>query len=149
MPNDECPVSTSSGDDQGSDGESSSGRCDSMTSASEMDCSRESFTSNSSSKHCSPSCESQLQTSSQASMLLPLKLIFFLLHLWFLAASPPKTLTLDEVMESARDLSNLSIAHEITVNPDFRVEQSSPPQGRYVSAGYYNVLIDCIIYLFN
>lgn len=72
-------------------------------------------------------------------MLLLLKLLFFWLPLWFLAASPPKTLTLDEVMESARDLSNLSIAHEITVNPDFRVQQSSPPQGRYVSAGYYHL----------
>eukprot|EP00066_Takifugu_rubripes_P007366 XP_003972835.1 PREDICTED: T-complex protein 11-like protein 2 [Takifugu rubripes] len=99
MPNDEHPVSTSSGEDQGSDGESLSDRCDSMTSTSEMDCSRESFTSTSSSKHCSPS------------------------------SSPPKTLTLDKVMESARDLSNLSIAHEITVNPDFRVEPSSLPEG--------------------
>lgn len=67
-------------------------------------------------------------------MLLPLKLLFWL---WVLAASPPKTLTLDEVMESARDLSNLSIAHEITVNPDFRVEPSSLPEGRCVNAAYF------------
>lgn len=68
--------------------------------------------------------------------LLPLKLLFWL-HLWVPAASPPKTLTLDEVMESARDLSNLSIAHEITVNPDFRVEPSSLPEGRCVNATYF------------
>lgn len=54
----------------------------------------------------------------------------------FFAASPPKTLTLDEVMESARDLSNLSIAHEITVNPDFRVQPTNLPQGRYINAAY-------------
>lgn len=39
-------------------------------------------------------------------------------------------------MESARDLSNLSIAHEITVNPNFRVEPTSLPQGRYTNAGF-------------
>lgn len=71
-----------------------------------------------------------------------------MLRIWFLAASPPKTLTLDEVMESARDLSNLSIAHEITVNPDFRVEPNSLPQDRYISTGYlfisllYNIFVD-------
>ncbi|XP_034529964.1 T-complex protein 11-like protein 2 isoform X1 [Notolabrus celidotus] len=95
---DEGPSSTSSGDDQGSDVESSSERCDSTTSASDLDCSRESFTSDCSSKQCSPS------------------------------SSPPKTLTLDEVMESAKDLSNLSLAHEITVNPNFRLELNSLPQ---------------------
>ncbi len=55
--NDERPASTSSGEDQGSDVESSSERCDSMTSTSDLDCSRESFTSDCSSKHCTPSCE--------------------------------------------------------------------------------------------
>lgn len=62
-----------------------------MTSTSDLDCSRESFTSD-----CS--------------------------------TSPPKSLTLDEVMESARDLSNLSIAHEITVNDNFHVEPATIPQ---------------------
>ncbi|XP_070784853.1 T-complex protein 11-like protein 2 [Enoplosus armatus] len=96
--NDERPTSTSSGEDQGSDVESSSERCDSMTSTSDLDCSRESFTSDCSSKHCTPS------------------------------SSPPKTLTLDEVMESARDLSNLSFAHEIVVNRNFHLEPDSLPQ---------------------
>ncbi|KAL3048180.1 hypothetical protein OYC64_006870 [Pagothenia borchgrevinki] len=61
--------------------------------------SRESFTSDDSSKHCTPS------------------------------SSPPKTLTLDEVMESARDLSNLRLAHEIAVNHDFHMEPESLPEG--------------------
>uniref|UniRef100_A0A4W6E6Y3 T-complex 11, testis-specific-like 2 n=1 Tax=Lates calcarifer TaxID=8187 RepID=A0A4W6E6Y3_LATCA len=104
--NDERPTSTSSGEDQGSDVESSSERCDSMTSTSDLDCSRESFTSDCSSKHCTPS------------------------------SSPPKTLTLDEVMESARDLSNLRFAHEITVNHNFHLEPDSLSQDRYTKRNY-------------
>ncbi|XP_005733581.1 T-complex protein 11-like protein 2 [Pundamilia nyererei] len=96
--NDERPNSTSSGEDQGSDVESSSERCDSMTLNSDLECSRDSFTSDSSSKHCSPS------------------------------SSPPKTLTLDEVMESARDLFNLSLSHEIVMNRNFHLEPNSLPQ---------------------
>ncbi|XP_061815509.1 T-complex protein 11-like protein 2 [Nerophis lumbriciformis] len=91
--NDERPSSTSS-----SDGESSSERCNSTTSASDMDCSRESFTSEGSSKHCTPS------------------------------SSPPKTLTLDEVMGSARDLSNLSLFHEIVVNRNFHLDPHRIPE---------------------
>ncbi|XP_030576114.1 T-complex protein 11-like protein 2 [Archocentrus centrarchus] len=96
--NDERPNSTSSGEDQGSDVESSSERCDSMTLNSDLECSRDSFTSDSSSKHCTPS------------------------------SSPPKTLTLDEVMESARDLFNLSLSHEIVMNRNFHLEPNSLPQ---------------------
>ncbi|TRY56492.1 hypothetical protein DNTS_008782 [Danionella cerebrum] len=42
--------------------------------------------------------------------------------------SPPKILTLDEVMASARDLSNLSLAHEIVVNRNFHLEPPDLPQ---------------------
>lgn len=49
-------------------------------------------------------------------------------------------------MESARDLSNLSIAHEITVNPDFRVEPTSLPQGRYINAAYLFISLLHTIY---
>ncbi|XP_076152804.1 T-complex protein 11-like protein 2 [Alosa pseudoharengus] len=96
--NDERPTSTSTAgsEDQNSDTELSD-RCDSMTSASDIECSRQSFTSDSS-KHSSPS------------------------------SSPPKTITLDEVMTSARDLSNLKLAHEIIVNRNFRVEPSELPE---------------------
>uniref|UniRef100_A0A665WH87 T-complex 11, testis-specific-like 2 n=1 Tax=Echeneis naucrates TaxID=173247 RepID=A0A665WH87_ECHNA len=96
--NDERPTSSSSSEDQNSDVESSSERCDSMTSTSDVDCSRESFTSDCSSKHCSPS------------------------------SSPPKTLTLEEVMESVVDVSNLSLTHEIIVNRNFRLEPDTLPQ---------------------
>uniref|UniRef100_A0A8D3CJ24 T-complex 11, testis-specific-like 2 n=1 Tax=Scophthalmus maximus TaxID=52904 RepID=A0A8D3CJ24_SCOMX len=93
--NNERPTSTSSGEDQGSDVESTLERFDSMTSTSDLDCSRESFTSDCSSKHCTPS------------------------------SSPPKTSTLDEVMES---VSNLSLAHEIIVDHKFHLEPVDLPQ---------------------
>lgn len=61
--NDERPTSTSTvtSEDQNSDTESSE-RCDSLTSCSDVDCSRQSFTSNSSSKHNSPSCKCSTDT---------------------------------------------------------------------------------------
>ncbi|MGH0175545.1 UNVERIFIED_CONTAM: hypothetical protein FKN15_070799 [Acipenser sinensis] len=40
--------------------------------------------------------------------------------------SPPRQTSLAEVMETARSVSNLSIAHEIVVNRDFRFKQNSP-----------------------
>ncbi|XP_046878681.1 T-complex protein 11-like protein 2 isoform X2 [Hypomesus transpacificus] len=98
--NDERPTSTSAAasEDQGSDGESMLSRCDSTNSASDLDYSRQSFTSDCSSKQSSPS------------------------------SSPPKTITLDEVMTTARDLSNLNLAHEIIVNHSFQVEQPNLPE---------------------
>ncbi|XP_031714793.1 T-complex protein 11-like protein 2 [Anarrhichthys ocellatus] len=115
--NDERPGSTSSGEERGSDVESSSERCDSMMSTSDLDCSRESFTSDCSSKHCTPS------------------------------SSPPKTIKLDEVMESTRDLSNLSIAHEIIVNRNFHLEPDRLPQDSlwkivrdYVHKAFWDIL---------
>uniref|UniRef100_A0A3B5M212 Uncharacterized protein n=1 Tax=Xiphophorus couchianus TaxID=32473 RepID=A0A3B5M212_9TELE len=73
--NNEQPTSTSRSEDQGSDVESSL--------ASDLDCSRDSFNSDSSSKHCTPS------------------------------SSPPRILPRDEVMEAGRDLFNLKLVHEI------------------------------------
>ncbi|XP_014844920.1 PREDICTED: T-complex protein 11-like protein 2 isoform X1 [Poecilia mexicana] len=75
--NNERPTSTSRSEDQGSDAESSL--------ASDLDCSRDSFNSDGSSKHCTPS------------------------------SSPPRTLPRDEVMEAGRDLFNLKLVHEIVV----------------------------------
>nr|XP_015197645.1 PREDICTED: T-complex protein 11 homolog [Lepisosteus oculatus]XP_015197646.1 PREDICTED: T-complex protein 11 homolog [Lepisosteus oculatus]XP_015197647.1 PREDICTED: T-complex protein 11 homolog [Lepisosteus oculatus]XP_015197648.1 PREDICTED: T-complex protein 11 homolog [Lepisosteus oculatus] len=42
-------------------------------------------------------------------------------------ASPPRPAPLEEVMEIERNVSNLSIAHEIVVNRDFCFRQSCPP----------------------
>ncbi|MBN3276141.1 T11L2 protein, partial [Polyodon spathula] len=101
MPFNDGQPSTSTSDDQNSDTESSE-RCDSMTSSSDTECSRLSFTSDSSSKRSSP------------------------------ASSPPKMVTFDDLMTSARDLSNLSLAHEIVVNRNFQVEHPELPENRQV-----------------
>ncbi|XP_048886920.1 T-complex protein 11-like protein 2 isoform X1 [Brienomyrus brachyistius] len=99
--NDERPASTSTSttasEDPSSDTECSD-RCDSVTSSSDFEFSRQSFTSGDSSNHSSPS------------------------------SSPPKVTTLDGVMASARDLVNLSLAHEIIMNNSFHVEQPNLPQ---------------------
>ncbi|XP_068611671.1 T-complex protein 11-like protein 2 [Brachionichthys hirsutus] len=95
--NDERPASTSSGNDHGSDAESPSERRDGFTSASDPESSRDGFTSDGSCKHCTPS------------------------------PSPVKILTMDEVVESAKELSNLCLAHELIVNPSFHVEPNRLP----------------------
>uniref|UniRef100_A0A1A8GNT0 T-complex 11-like 2 n=1 Tax=Nothobranchius korthausae TaxID=1143690 RepID=A0A1A8GNT0_9TELE len=92
--NDERPSSTSSNEDQTSDGESSSECRESMATASDLESLRDSFNSDISSKHCTPS------------------------------SSPPKNLTLGEVMEAGRDLFNLRISHDIFMNRDFQLHQN-------------------------
>ncbi|XP_076015088.1 T-complex protein 11-like protein 2 [Genypterus blacodes] len=96
--NNERPTSTSSGEDQGSDVDSSSERHDSVTSTSDGEFSRASFTSDSSSKHCTPS------------------------------SSPPKILTLDEVMTAAQDIISLKFAHELIMNRNILREPVNLPQ---------------------
>lgn len=44
------------------------------------------------------------------------------------SSSPPKAVTLDEVMGSAKDLFNLRLSHEITVNRRFQVQEDPLPQ---------------------
>lgn len=46
-------------------------------------------------------------------------------------ASPPKVLSLDEVMEAGKDLFKLKIAHEIVMNKDFHMEPNPRPSNRY------------------
>uniref|UniRef100_A0A8C5N0R3 T-complex 11 like 2 n=2 Tax=Leptobrachium leishanense TaxID=445787 RepID=A0A8C5N0R3_9ANUR len=59
---------------------------------------RESFNSDSSSKHASP------------------------------VSSPPKPATFDEVMATARNMSNLMLAHEIVTNKNFHLDNVDPPK---------------------
>eukprot|EP00069_Balaena_mysticetus_P021042 bmy_13427T0 len=73
------------GEDQPSDSDSSR-FSESMASLSDYECSRQSFTSDSSSKSSSPA-----------------------------STSPPRVVTFDEVMAAARNLSNMTLAHEIAV----------------------------------
>ncbi|NWU98264.1 T11L2 protein, partial [Upupa epops] len=71
---------------------------ESTASSSDSEYSRQSFNSDSSSKPSSP------------------------------ASSPPKVITFDELMAAARNLSNLTLAHEIAVNANFCIKHQDFPQ---------------------
>ncbi|NP_001120578.1 T-complex protein 11-like protein 2 [Xenopus tropicalis] len=71
---------------------------ESTTTSSDNESPRESFTSDSSSKHASPS------------------------------SSPPKPVTLDDMMATTRNLGNLMLAHEIVTNGNFQLNHIDPPQ---------------------
>nr|XP_005991374.1 PREDICTED: T-complex protein 11-like protein 2 isoform X2 [Latimeria chalumnae]XP_014341219.1 PREDICTED: T-complex protein 11-like protein 2 isoform X2 [Latimeria chalumnae]XP_014341220.1 PREDICTED: T-complex protein 11-like protein 2 isoform X2 [Latimeria chalumnae]XP_014341221.1 PREDICTED: T-complex protein 11-like protein 2 isoform X2 [Latimeria chalumnae] len=104
------------GDDQISDTELSE-RCDSVTSSSDYECSRQSFTSDSSSKLNSP------------------------------ASSPPQVVTFDELMAATGNFSNLTLAHEIVVNDNFRIDEIDlPPNSleRRVKEVVHKAFWDCL-----
>ncbi|XP_063237869.1 T-complex protein 11-like protein 1 [Bacillus rossius redtenbacheri] len=44
-----------------------------------------------------------------------------------LAASPPKFVSLEEIMKAARDIDNMSLVHEIAVDSNFKLEKFEPP----------------------
>ncbi|KAK5902782.1 hypothetical protein CesoFtcFv8_008007 [Champsocephalus esox] len=44
-------------------------------------------------------------------------------------ASPPKFVSVEELMETAKGVSNMVLAHEIIVNSDFQVKPAAPPEG--------------------
>ncbi|CAH2277485.1 Hypothetical predicted protein [Pelobates cultripes] len=81
----------------GSDGQLSDSDS-SRLSESMSDSPRDSFTSDSSSKHASP------------------------------VSSPPKAVTFDEVMATTRNMSNLMLAHEIVTNENFHLDTIDPPK---------------------
>ncbi|KAM6437786.1 T-complex protein 11-like protein 2 [Liasis olivaceus] len=86
-------------DEQSSDCDSSRSSESAISSSSESEYSRQSFTSDSSSKPSSPA-----------------------------STSPPKMVTFDEMMAAARNMSNLTLAHEIAVNENFHLERIEHPQ---------------------
>ncbi|KAH8273528.1 hypothetical protein KR018_010518 [Drosophila ironensis] len=45
-----------------------------------------------------------------------------------LGGSPPKIVTLDEVSSMFNNLRNMELAHEIALNPDFKLQQYEPPE---------------------
>ncbi|XP_040200268.1 T-complex protein 11-like protein 2 isoform X1 [Rana temporaria] len=86
-------------------------------SSSDSDSPRDSFTSDSSSKHASP------------------------------VSSPPKTTMLDEMMSTTRNLSNLMLAHEIVANENFHMENVDPPKNsleRKVKEIVHKAFWDCL-----
>ncbi|KGL81337.1 T-complex protein 11-like 2, partial [Tinamus guttatus] len=89
-------------EDQSSDSDSLR-LSESTASSSDSECSRQSFNSDSSSKPSSP-----------------------------VSASPPKIITFDEMMAATRNLTNLTLAHEIAVNADFCMKHVDFPQNSLV-----------------
>ena len=45
-------------------------------------------------------------------------------------ASPPKFISLEELMKAANGMTNMALAHEIAVNKDFKLEKFEAPQDR-------------------
>nr|XP_004650629.2 T-complex protein 11-like protein 2 [Jaculus jaculus]XP_045009060.1 T-complex protein 11-like protein 2 [Jaculus jaculus] len=63
------------------------------------------------------------------------------------STSPPRVITFDEVMATAKNLTNLSLAHEIAVNENFRLEEDAIPENslagqmrRIVHQAFWDVL---------
>nr|XP_022291172.1 T-complex protein 11-like protein 1 [Crassostrea virginica]XP_022291173.1 T-complex protein 11-like protein 1 [Crassostrea virginica] len=46
---------------------------------------------------------------------------------FMVAASPPKFLSFEQLMEAANGVKNMALAHEIAVNTDFKLESFQPP----------------------
>ncbi|XP_053320864.1 T-complex protein 11-like protein 2 [Spea bombifrons] len=89
---------SSGSDGQLSDSDSSRLSESMACSMSDSESPRDSFTSDSSSKHASP------------------------------VSSPPKAVTFDEIMSTARNMSNMVLAHEIVTNQNFHLEHVDLPK---------------------
>ncbi|XP_078409575.1 T-complex protein 11-like protein 2 isoform X1 [Cetorhinus maximus] len=92
-------------------------RSDSVNSSSDYEYARQSFSSDSSSKPSSP------------------------------ASSPPKMVSFDDLMETAKGLSNMTLAHEIVMNSNFQMKQIDlPPQSlqRKVKEIVHKAFWDCL-----
>ena len=68
--------------------------------------------------------------------------------------SPPRFVSLEEIMKAADGVTNMSLAHEIAVNNDFRFQKVDPPPSRYLLATlkwehmfYHNYGPCCFIFL--
>ncbi|XP_017017166.1 T-complex protein 11-like protein 1 [Drosophila kikkawai] len=56
-----------------------------------------------------------------------------------LDGSPPKIVTLDDMSSMFKDLQNMELAHEIALNPDFKLQQYEPPSNSLEGAIKRNV----------
>lgn len=46
-------------------------------------------------------------------------------------ASPPKFISLEELMKAANGMTNMALAHEIAVNKDFKLERFEVPENSF------------------
>lgn len=44
--------------------------------------------------------------------------------------SPPKVITLNEVADVVKNIQNMELAHEIALNPEFKLQPYEPPENR-------------------
>ena len=49
---------------------------------------------------------------------------------FLLSASPPKFVSFDQLMTAANGVTNMTLAHEIAVNSDFKLEEIQTPEPR-------------------
>lgn len=47
------------------------------------------------------------------------------------AGSPPKILTFDEVKDAIKNVEDMQLAHEIAINPNFRLQPYDPPESSF------------------
>lgn len=71
-----------------------------------------------------------------AAAIAGLSLINFL-HWVSVTASPARLVTVEELLETAKGVTNMALAHEIVVNGDFRIKAVELAEGRCVSELVY------------
>ena len=49
----------------------------------------------------------------------------------YVVASPPRFISLEEMMNASNLVTNMKLAHEIAVDDDFELEQPQPTPGRW------------------
>lgn len=49
---------------------------------------------------------------------------------FFVIASPPRFVTVEELLETAKGVTNMALAHEIVVNGDFQIKPVELPEDR-------------------
>lgn len=48
----------------------------------------------------------------------------------YVAASAPRPVSIEELMETAKGVTNMALAHEIVVNGDFQIKPAELPEHR-------------------
>lgn len=62
-------------------------------------------------------------------------------------ASPPRFITLEEIMSAAKSMSDMALAHEIAVDSNFELTKFEPPENRYETNNIYFVIDLCSIFV--
>lgn len=57
-----------------------------------------------------------------------------------LDGSPPKVVTMDEVAGMLKNLKNMELAHEIALNPEFKLQPYEPPMNRLTNSNLLHSL---------